>query len=335
MKPAIEQQNYISPAAFPRTILPNQNQASTPARGRFAIEQQNYVLPNSAYPPTVPSNQNQASTFTQAEQRQLLPAPTLQPDLSTGIVGGRRPTAAYPPSPISSNQNQRSNTPIRATPAAEQHNMLPPNKAVEAEQRVQAEIKAAFEQERRAEAAAAERENVEAEWRVRAQRDAMERNRAALAAREQARVASRNPSILTADGDGAAAKLPEHANRARASQAEPPTRAETNAMLAERNRAARLAVAHENSKRIPEEEQRVRAQWEANERNRAAAAAARGQALDNSPNPPVATANANRAAAISAEPENMEGISEVDQRIKAQRDTPVARNRVALPAAHA
>lgn len=117
--------------------------------------------------------------------------------------------------------------------------MLPPNKAVEAEQRVQAEIKAAFEQEKRAEAIAAERENIEAERRMRAQREAIERNRAALAAREQAHI------------------LAEHQNRARASQAEPRPRAEMNAALAERNRAARLAAAREDMQQIPGGEQRV------------------------------------------------------------------------------
>lgn len=196
--------------------------------------------------------------------------------------------------------------------------MLPPNKAVEAQQRVQAEIKAAFEQEKRAEAIAAERENEEAARRVRAQRDAMERNRAALAAREQARVASRNPSILTADSDGAAATLAEHENRARASQVEQPPRGETNALLAERDRAARLAAARANMQRIPEEQQRVRAQWEAIEGNKATLAAARAQALDNSLNSPIVMAD--RAAAISAERENKKGISEVDQRIRAPRD---------------
>lgn len=312
-------------AAFPPppTVLSNQNQASTPVGVRSAIEQQNYVPPNSAYPPTVPSNQNQTSTFTNAEptskeQTQLLPAPTLHPDLSPGIVGGRRATATYPPSRTSFSQDQESSTPTSATPAVEQHKMLPPNKAVEAQQRVQAEIKAAFEQEKRAEATVAECENEEAERRVRAQRDAMERNRAALAAREQARVASRNPSILAADSDGAAATLAEHENRARASQFEQPPRGETNALLAERDRAARLAAARANMQRIPEEQQRVRAQWEAIEGNKATLAAARAQALDNSLNSPIVMAD--RAAAISAERENKKGISEVDQRIRAPRD---------------
>ena len=191
--------------------------------------------------------------------------------------------------------------------------MLPSDKAVEAEQRVQAEIKAAFEQERRAEAVAAERENFEAERRVRAQRDAMERNRAALAAREQAHT------------------LAEHQNRARASQAEQPTQAEMNAALAERNRVARLAAAREDMQRIAREQERVRAQWEANERNRAALPAAHAQARDNPQDAPVVTANANRAAATSAERENTKGISEVDQRANAQKDA-IERNRAILEA---
>lgn len=250
----------------PPTVLSNQNQASKFTKTKPVIEQQNYIPPKSAYPPTVPSYQNQASNFrpTSKEQTQLLPASTLHLDLNPGIVGGRRATAAYPPPAISSNHDHtRSNTPTRATPAAEQHKMLPPNKAVEAEQRVQAEIKAAFEQEKRTEAIAAERENIEAERRMRAQREAIERNRAALAAREQAHI------------------LAEHQNRARASQAEPRSRAEMNAALAERNRAARLAAAREDMQQIPEGEQYVRAQWEVNERNRAAVTAARAQALDN------------------------------------------------------
>lgn len=189
--------------------------------------------------------------------------------------------------------------------------MLPPNKAVEAEQRIQAEIKAAFEQEKRAEAIAAERENIEAERRMRAQREAIEWNRAALAAREQAHI------------------LAEHQNIARASQAEPRPRAEMNAALAERNRAARLAAAREDMQQIPEGEERVRAQWEANERNRAAVTAARAQALDNSPNSPIAMAD--RAAAISAQRENTEGISEADKRDNAQRDA-IERNRALLEA---
>lgn len=303
-------------AAFPPppTVLSNQNQASKFTKTKPAIEQQNYIPPNSAYPPTVPSNQNQASNFrpTSKEQRQLLPASTLHLDLNPGIVGGRRATAPYPPPAISSNQDHtRSDTPTRATPAAEQHKMLPPNKAVEAEQRIQAEIKAAFEQEKRAEAIAAERENIEAERRMRAQREAMERNKAALAAREQAHI------------------LAEHQNRARASQAEPRPRAEMNAALAERNRAARLAAAREDMQQIPEGEQRVRAQWVVNERNRAAVTAARAQALDNSPNSPIAMAD--RAAAISAQRENTEGISEADKRANAQRDA-IERNRALLEA---
>jgi hypothetical protein len=59
--------------------------------------------------------------------------------------------------------------------------------------------------------------------------------------------------------------------------------------------------------------------------------AARAQAHDTSRNPPTASANTNKAAAASAERENMEGISEVDRRIRAQREA-IERNRALLTA---
>lgn len=387
-RPAIVQHGHVSPAAFPPvpTVSSNPAQVSTPTRTRSAFEQQHYVRRNSAYPPTTFSNQNHASTFTKArpaneKQRRLLPAPPLQPELSPGIVGGRRATAAYPPPTVSPSQNRPStftnvrpaneaqrqpssapdvqlkpssdivsgrrapgpfpptvsstqnqeSTPTRARPDVEQNKILNTQKAIEAEQRIRAEIKAVLADEKRAEAIAAEREKIEVEKRVQAQRDAVERNRAALQVREQVNAASRNPSILTTGRDEAAATLEEHENRARASRGERRPRIETNALLAERNRTARLAAAREDMQRRHEAEQRVRAQWEAIERNRAALAAARSQAHETSQNPPTASANTNRAAAASAERENLEGISEVDQRIRAQREA-IERNRALLAA---
>ena len=81
--------------------------------------------------------------------------------------------------------------------------------------------------------------------------------------------------------------------------------------------------------RIPEEQQRVRAQWEAIEGNEATLTAVRAQALDNSPNSPIVMAD--RAAAISPERENTERFSEADQRANAQRDA-IERNRALLEA---
>ncbi|GAB7328499.1 hypothetical protein MBLNU13_g00465t1 [Cladosporium sp. NU13] len=181
------------------------------------------------------------------------------------------------------------------------------NKAIEVEQRIRAEIKAVLEEETRAEAIAAEREKIEAEKRVQAQRDTLERNRAALAAREQA-----------------------HTSAEQENKAEQRPRKETNALLAERNRAARLAAAREEMQRAHEAEQRVRAQWEAIERNRAGLEA-RAQARTPSRDPPIAMANANRATTTSAERGNMEGISEVGRRVEAQREA-IERNRALLAA---
>lgn len=121
----------------------------------------------------------------------------------------------------------------------------------------------------RAAATSAERENTkgisEVDQRANAQKDAIERNRAILEARAQARTTSRKPPTSTADVRNAAA-----------------TSAES-----------------ENIGRVSEAEQHVRAQRDAMERGMAALAAYE-QARPASSNPPISLADVNRAAALLA-----------------------------------
>lgn len=139
----------------------------------------------------------------------------------------------------------------------------------------------------------AARENIErvseAEQSAQAQRDAIERNKIALAARALARTTPWKPPPVKADANSAVAASAEHDDSSWGSRLEQRIRAEVAATAAERNTAARLSAAHEDMERISEAEQRDRAQRDAIERDRAA-----------SSNPPILGAGLNTAAATTA-----------------------------------
>lgn len=142
----------------------------------------------------------------------------------------------------------------------------------------------------RAAATSAQCENTEgiseADKRADAQRDAIERNRALLEARAQARITSQKPPISTADVSKGAATPAER----------------------------------ENIERVSEAEQHVRAQTAAMERGMSALAAFE-QSHPASSNPPIVMANTDSAAATSTERENTELVSEVEQRIRTPMDS--------------
>lgn len=225
-------------------------------------------------------------------------------NMNLGAVSERRAPAAYPPT-FSSSQNQAS-TSTRARPVFAQQQPLSLNQGSEVERRTRAGTKAVSADQNRAatfeqKQALSQTLAVANELRLRALMGNMGRDRAASAARGQAPAAtSWNPPILTAGANAAVATSSEHENRARVLQAEQRRRAEMNAaLLLEQRRAARIATARANMQRNPEVERRIRAQWEADERDRAALAT-RGQARAAPWGPPVVTENANRAAAALA-----------------------------------
>lgn len=126
----------------------------------------------------------------------------------------------------------------------------------------------------------------EAEQSAQAQRDAIERNKIALAVRALARNTPWKPPPVRADADSAVAASAEHDDSSWGSRLEQQIRAEVAVTAAERNTATRLSAAHEDMERFFEAGQRVRAQWDAIKRNSTA-----------SSNPPILGTGLNTAAA--------------------------------------
>lgn len=171
------------------------------------------------------------------------------------------------------------------------------------------------------------------EQRTREHLDVVERDRAPLAAREPLDAAtSRNTPIVIADPDRAAATEAEQESRVRRGlQVEDRIRSEMRAGIADRNGAERLIAEREKVERASKIEQRAQAQRDAIKRNRAEMAELEQARVGYSSDMPVLTTDANSAAAILAKRENMELISEAEQRTQAQRDA-IERNKIALAA---
>lgn len=238
------------------------------------------------------------------------------------------PPAAYP-SLIPSDQYQAS-TPAVAWPVIEQQNHGTPNRAFEHGRRDRAGFFATvLNADINAATPAHENTVRPSEQRSQAQPDGVGQNRAALTSRDQAYTAPRNPPVVMEDPNEAAAIPAEHENRAWGSQLEHRIRAATNAtsaMKAERNRAAARSAKREKVARASEVEQRAQEERDAIERNRLALAE-RGQARNTSWKPPTVTADANSAFEVSAGRENMDRVSEAEQRIRAETNAAVAEQR--------
>jgi hypothetical protein len=348
-RPELEQRNYIPPEiAYPPTISPNQNSMSALSRARSAFEQQNYASP-AGYAPAISYDQNQASTPTVAraiDEQQNYGSPAAYyspmsferylastPTRSRPVVEQQNydPPAAYP-STIPPDQFQAS-TPAVARPVIEQQNHGTPNRAFEYGRRDRAGFFATvLNPDTNAATPAHENYVWPSEQRTQAQLDAVGQNRAALTSRGQADAALRNPSVVMADSNEAAAISAEHDNRAWSSPLEQRIRAATNAtsaMKADRNRAAAKSAERKKAHRAFKAEQRAQAQRDAIERNNNVLAA-RAQAPNSPWKPPTVTAGANSAVAVSAGRENMDWVSETEQRIRAETDATLAeQNRTA------
>lgn len=342
-RPIVAQQNYDPPAAYPSTIPSDQYQASTPAVARPVIEQQNHGTPNRAFehgrrdragffatvmnPDTNATTPAHENTVRPSEQRSQAQQDGVGQNRAALTSRDQAYTAPRNPPVVMPNPNET------AVSSAEHENRTWNSQL---EQRIQREMRPtsaamAMEAERnRAAAISVRRERVgrasEAEQRTQAQRDAIERNNNVLAARAHAANASWNPPIVTAGANSALAVPAGREDTDRVSETEQRIRAQTNAMLAERNRTAHLFAARENMEGITEDEQRVQAQWDAMERERAALAA-REQARAALQEPPLVVANADSAVAGSAGRENMDRVSETEQRIRAETNATVAEQR--------
>lgn len=305
-RPELERQNCIPPdTAYSPTTSPSQNQMGALSRAGPALEQQTHIPPNqvpdrerrdrSNFFATVMNPNPDAAgpahdnSIRPSEQRTQAQMDAL--GQSTAALTSRRQAAdAAPWTPPVAMAYPNQATAI----SAERENIT---WGSQIEQRIREEINPtsatmAMEAGRnRVAARSAEREKnaraFEAEQRAQAERDAIERNRIALAALAHARNTSRFPPTVTAGANSAVAVSAGREGIERASQTEQRVRAETNALLAEQRRVAHLASARENMERIPEAEQRSPAQWQSI--NRAA-----------SSNPPIPVADVNRAGVPSA-----------------------------------
>jgi hypothetical protein len=311
---AVEQQIYDPPAAFYSPMSIERYQASTPTRAVPAFQQQSYIPPDTAYLPSISSGQNQPSALSRAR-----PASEQQNYGSP---------AAYA-SAISPDQNQAS-TPTVARPVIEQRDYGPRNQGLEHKPRDRAGFFATvMNPDTNAATPAHENTVWPSEQRTQAQLDAMGQNTAALTSRDQADTAPWNPPVVMADPNDAAAISVEHENRTWGSQLEQRIREEmrptsaTMAMEAERDRAAAKSAERKKAHRASEVEQRAQEERYAIERNRLALAA-RTQARDTSWKPSTVTTDANSAVAVSAGRENMDRVSEIEQRIRAETNAAVA-----------
>jgi hypothetical protein len=332
--PALEQQINVPPiTVYHSTISYDQDQANTSTNATPAMEEEQIrqILQNpalqpgmspgivsrrgapAAYPPSVPRSQNQAGTAVE-QQVYVPPSNTVyrsttisssqnQASITTGgrpAVGQQNyfpPNAAYL-STASSSQNQASAL-TRRRPAIEQQTYTNQNRGLEPERRDRAGFFATvLNPDENAAAPARNTTNRPSEQRVQAQRDIIERNKIALAARAQAHNTSRNPLGMMADANSAVAVSAEREDVERAFMIGQRARAERNATVAEQNIAARVFAARENMPRVSEGEQRVQAQaqQDAIERGRAALRAYE-QARATSSHPPNSVADTNRFAA--------------------------------------
>jgi len=322
-------------AAYPPIVSFNQNQADTSIAANPAVYR----------PQTIPvsSYLNQENTLAEAEPAVYRPQTisSYQNQASSFIAAT---PAIHRSQNIPSNQNQASTFIVAATPAVYGPQYVPPPWVLEIERSMRQNMRENLRENMSdtvvmnpnniAAAAPAKREDTaqpsEAERRIRMPMEAVEKWRAAFAAREEAHAASPGPPVVTEGANRAAAISAERENLERTDKAQRRVQAEINAVVAEEKRAAAISAERENDGQAAAVEQRIQTQRDAIERNKAALAA-RERARTAASNAPDLVADANRDAASSAERENLERTDKAQQRIQAQRDA-IERNKAALAA---